>query len=189
MANALGKNWWVVLIQGVLAILFGIAAIMLPGLTLLTMVTLFGATAILDGIISFVGAFSSANPEAPRWLFVVRGVIGIAAGIATFAWPGLTALLLIYIIAARFLLTGVLEMVVAIALRKEIEHEWLLIVSGVLSIAAGVWFFAAPGDGALALAWMIGLFAVMTGATLIGASFRLRDLHKRLGVAEQASAA
>jgi uncharacterized membrane protein HdeD (DUF308 family) len=180
MLESFGKNWWVLVVQGVLAILFGIGALLLPGLTLVTLVAIFAASTILDGAITLVAAFTAAGPDMPRWWFIVRGLIGIAAGVAAFAWPGLTALLLIFVVAARFLLNGIVEIAAAIALRKEVQSEWLLVVSGALSIIAGAWFFAAPGDGALTLAWLIGLFAVMTCATLISAGLRLRGIHSRI---------
>jgi uncharacterized membrane protein HdeD (DUF308 family) len=180
MLDAFGKNWWALVIQGILAILFGIGALLLPGLTLATLVAIFGATAMLDGAIALVAAFTAAGPDTPRWWFISRGLIGILAGVAAFAWPGLTALLLIFVVAARFLLNGLIEIVAAVAMRKEPEHEWLLVVSAVLSIIAGIWFFAAPGDGAIALAWLIGLFAIMIGATLVGLGLRLRGVRSHL---------
>jgi uncharacterized membrane protein HdeD (DUF308 family) len=189
MVAALVRYWWVLIVQGVLAVLFGVAALLMPGLTLASLVAFFGIMAILDGAIALVGAFAVAGSGAPRWLFALRGVVGVAAGLAAFAWPAMTALALIYVVAARFVATGILEIVGAVALRKEIDGEWLLILSGVLSILAGAWFFLAPGDGALALAWLIGLFAVAIGAALIAGGVRLRGIAARSGSSERASPA
>jgi len=142
----------VLIVQGVLAILFGATAIMMPDLTLVTLIAIFGATAILDGAVSLVGAFTSAGPT------LHAGCSSCAVLVASgrrgrIQLAGLTALLLIYVIAARFLMVGVLEIVSAVSMRKEIDDEWLLVVSGVLSIAAGIWFFLHLGRSAH-LAWL-----------------------------------
>jgi uncharacterized membrane protein HdeD (DUF308 family) len=180
MLRSLGENWWVLVVQGVLAILFGLGAIAWPGLTLLVLITLFGAYAIADGILALAGMFRTSGQGAPWWLFLLRGVVGIAAGLLTFAYPGMTALILVYFIAARALLSGIFEIVAALALRKEIEGEWLMIASGAVSALFGLVLFGAPGAGALALTWTIGIFALVIGAMLIALGFRVRGLHERL---------
>src|SRR6266581_1216765 len=115
MVRSLGKNWWMFVVQGIIAILFGVSAIVWPGLTLITLVTLFGASAIVDGVAALFAMFQASTTGTPWWLFLIRGLIGLVAGITVFAWPGLTAVLLVYVIGARFLLTGLTEIVAAIA--------------------------------------------------------------------------
>jgi uncharacterized membrane protein HdeD (DUF308 family) len=180
MLAAVGKNWWLLLVQGAVAILFGLGAMLWPGATLAALIGLFGAFALVDGVMALVAMFKSASGTTPWWLWLLRGITGIAAGLATFAWPGLTALMLVYVIAARYLLDGLFEIVAAVQLRKEIQGEWLMVAGGALSVILGLWLFAAPGAGALALAWMIGIFAIVIGGTLIALGFRVRGLHERL---------
>jgi uncharacterized membrane protein HdeD (DUF308 family) len=183
MLRSLGENWWVVVAQGVLAILFGIGAIGWPGLTLVALIALFGGYAIADGILALVGLFRASGQGTPWWMFLLRGIVGIGAGLGTFAYPGLTALILVYFIAARALLSGIFEVVGAVALRKEIENEWLLFAAGVVSIVFGVVLFRDPGAGALALAWTIGVFALISGGLLIALGFRVRGLRERVQTA------
>jgi uncharacterized membrane protein HdeD (DUF308 family) len=170
----------VLVVQGIASVLFGLGALSWPGLTLAVLIALFAGYAVVDGVLALFAMFGEAGSGSPRWVLLLRGVTGIAAGIAAFAWPGMTALLLVYVIAARALLSGIVEIVGATMLRKEIEGEWLMIASGALSILFGLWLFAAPGAGALALAWTIGIFAILIGALLIALGFRLRGLHERL---------
>jgi uncharacterized membrane protein HdeD (DUF308 family) len=189
MLRALGRNWWVLVVQGGAAVLFGLGAMAWPGLTLAVLIALFGAYALVDGVLALVSMFGAREQGTPWWVFLLWGVAGIGAGLAAFAYPGMTALILVYFIAARALLSGIFAIVAAIALRKEIEGEWLMVASGALSVILGVWLFAAPGEGALALTWTIGFFAVVIGILLIVLGFRLRGLHERLqpsGGAQQA---
>jgi uncharacterized membrane protein HdeD (DUF308 family) len=186
MLRSLTQSWWVFLVQGVAAILFGIGALGWPGLTLAVLIGLFSAFAIVDGVVALVAMFQAKEQDPPRWLFLLRGIVGIAAGLGALAYPGMTVLFLVFVIAARSLLSGILEIAAAIALRKELEHEWLMIASGVLSILFGIVLFGAPGAGALALAWMIGLFALAIGGLLVWLSFRLRGLRGRLETPQSA---
>ncbi len=168
-------NWWALAIRGVLAVLFGIATFFLPGLTLATLVFLFGAYAIVEGVFNLIAAVRGRGSEQPWWALVIEGLVSIAAGIVTFALPGLTTLVLLYVIAAWAVVTGVFEIVAAIRLRARIENEWWLALSGVLSIAFGVLMMIAPGAGALALVLWIGAYAVVFGAMLLALAFRLRS--------------
>jgi len=167
-----------VLLRGIAAIIFGILAFVWPGVTLLTLVFLWGAYAFVDGVFSLWAAISGRVAVAPRWWLAVVGIAGIIAGILTFAWPGITAGILLLFIAAWAIVIGALEVWGAIQLRKEIEGEWWLILSGLLSIAFGVILIVQPGAGALALAWLIAWYAILFGCTLIAFAFRLRKhLH------------
>ena len=140
-----------------------------------------GAYALTDGVFASMAAFAKRPPgESFPWTLLAIGVAGIAAGVVTFMYPGVTALILLYFIAAWHIVRGVFEIVVAIRLRKEIEGEGWLIVAGVLSVLFGLFLYARPGAGALALLWLIGTFALVLGVILIALGFRLKSLRPRL---------
>jgi uncharacterized membrane protein HdeD (DUF308 family) len=174
MLNALAKCWWVLLLRGIAAIVFGVLAFVWPGLTLVTLVLLYGAFALVDGVLSLIAAFSGSAKPVPTWWLVVVGVIGIAAGIVTFLWPGITAILLVLFIGAWALVHGIFEIIGAIQLRKEIDNEWMLILGGALSVLFGVVVLIAPGAGALGLIWAIATYAILFGITFIALALRLR---------------
>jgi uncharacterized membrane protein HdeD (DUF308 family) len=169
------RRWWVLLIRGVLAVLFGIMAFAMPGLTVLTLVLLFGAYALVDGLTAIWAAVTSR-----AWGLILFGILGILVAFYTFIFPGVTAIALLYLIAAWVLVRGIFEIVTAIQLRKEITNEWVLILSGFLSIIVGLLLFARPGAGVLAMAWVIGAYVLVSGLLLIILAFRVRGLHERL---------
>src|SRR5262247_1996866 len=175
MLHALAKSWWLLLLRGIAAIIFGILAFVWPGLTLVTLVLLYGAFALVDGVISLIAAFTGIAKPVPSWWLVVVGLLGIAAGIVTFAWPGITAILLVLFIGAWALVHGIFEIIGAIQLRKEIENEWMLILGGLLSVLFGGIILIAPGAGALALVWVIAAYAILFGLLTIALSWRLRQ--------------
>jgi uncharacterized membrane protein HdeD (DUF308 family) len=175
----LAENWWLLLLRGIAAIAFGLLAFFWPGLTLLALVFMWGIYAIADGILALWAAIASKGGEiAPRWWLAVVGIAGILAGALAFVWPGMTALILLMFIASWAIVIGVLQMWGAIRLRKEIEGEWLLGLSGLLSVAFGVIMFVQPGAGALAVVWLIGWFAILAGCVYIALAFQLKK-HKR----------
>jgi uncharacterized membrane protein HdeD (DUF308 family) len=174
--RAVAKNWWVLLIRGIAAIAFGVLAFVLPGITLLTLVALYAIYALVDGVLSLVAAFQNRPGSGPTWWLVISGVLGIAAGLLTLLWPGVTALLLILFIGAWSLVRGVFEIVGAIQLRKEIDNEWMLILSGAISVLFGAAVMILPGAGALALVWLIGIYAVLFGILMIALSLRLKKM-------------
>jgi uncharacterized membrane protein HdeD (DUF308 family) len=173
MLHALAKNWWLILLRGICAILFGVLTFIWPGVSLLTLILLYGAFALADGIFSIAAAITGNTPT-PRWWLAVVGLLGIAAGTMTFLWPGLTAIVLQVFIAGWAVAIGVFQIIGAIQLRKEIRDEWLLIAGGALSIVFGVILLAQPGVGALALLYVIGSYAVLYGVLLVSFSLRLR---------------
>jgi uncharacterized membrane protein HdeD (DUF308 family) len=175
MLQALAKNWWLMLLRGIVAIIFGVLAFIWPGVTLLTLVLFYGAYALVDGALAIGAAVAGPGTAGPRWWLAVVGVLGVAAGLLTFLWPGITAFVLLYFIAGWAIATGVFEIVGAIRLRKEIDNEWMLILSGVLSILFGVILIISPGAGALALIWVIGTYAILAGIIYIILAFRLRE--------------
>jgi uncharacterized membrane protein HdeD (DUF308 family) len=176
-AGVLARHWWAIVIRGLASIIFGILAFVMPGVTLAVLVLLFGAWALVDGIFNIIAALSGRSGSRSWWMVLLEGLVSVAAGLVTFFMPGLTALTLVYVISAWAIITGVLEVVAAIRLRKEITNEWWLALSGVLSIVFGALLAIAPGAGALALIFWIGAYAVVFGALLVGLGFRLRRRH------------
>jgi uncharacterized membrane protein HdeD (DUF308 family) len=179
LAN-LAHSWHWIALRGLFAVLFGIFAFIWPGITLAVLVLVWGAYAIADGVMALIAAYTMHEEGKPMGSLIVVGILGIAAGIVTFFWPGMTALVLLLFIASWAVLMGIFEIAAAIRLRKHIENEWLLALSGVVSIAFGVLMFLQPGAGALAVVWLIGSFAIFFGILLIALSFRLKGLASRL---------
>jgi uncharacterized membrane protein HdeD (DUF308 family) len=174
MLHDLAKNWWLVLLRGICAIIFGILAFVWPGITLLTLVILYGAFALADGVFALSAAVMGGSP-APRWWLAIAGLLGIGAGVLTFLWPGITALVLLFFIAGWAIASGVMQIVGAIRLRKEIEGEWLLIAVGVLSVIFGIALIVQPGLGLLTLVFIVGFYAIAYGILLVMLSLRLRN--------------
>jgi uncharacterized membrane protein HdeD (DUF308 family) len=174
LLHTLGRVWWLVLLRGIAAIVFGVLAWTWPGATLITLVLFWGAYALVDGVAALWGGWQAKDGGKPMWQVVLIGVLGIAAGIVTFLAPGVTAIALLLLIAGWAIVNGLLQVAAAIRLRKEIANEWLLILSGALSIVFGVLMVANPGAGALAVLWLIGAFAVVYGALLVVLAFKLR---------------
>jgi len=174
MLHALAKCWWLLLLRGLAAIAFGVLAFLWPGLTLVTLVLLYGAFALVDGVLSLVAAFTGGVKPVPTWWLVVVGLLGIAAGAVTFLWPGITAILLVLFIGAWALVHGIFEIIGAIQLRKEIDNEWMLILGGVLSVIFGAIVLIAPGAGALGLVWAIAAYSIVFGILFVALSLRLR---------------
>jgi uncharacterized membrane protein HdeD (DUF308 family) len=160
--------------RGAVALLFGVVAILWPGLTLLWLVALFAAYALVGGGAAIVGAVKNRLSDRGWWLVLLLGLTSVAAGTIAIFFPGLTALALVLVMGANALVTGVLEIVVAYRLRKIVQHEWLLILSGVAGIVFGVLVFLFPGAGALAMVWLISLYAILTGVLLLALAWRAR---------------
>ncbi len=171
------RNWWVLLLQGIVAILFGILALAWPGLTILALVAIFGAYALVDGIAAIAVAFAGRREHGVWWEMLLLGLVSVLAGVLTFLWPGITAVVLLVLIAAWAIVRGIFEIVAAVKLRKVIEHEWLLGAAGVLSILFGIILIARPLVGALAVVWMISVYALLFGVLAILLSLRLRRLR------------
>jgi uncharacterized membrane protein HdeD (DUF308 family) len=174
----LARNWWAVLLRGIAGVIFGIATFFAPEISLTALVLLFGAYALVDGALTIVSALRNRAATERWWVLLLEGIAGVAAGGVTFFWPEITALALLYLIAAWALVTGGLEIAAAIRLRKIISREWLLILSGMASVALGVLLVLFPGPGALGLVIWIGAYALIFGALLIALSFRLRSLGR-----------
>jgi uncharacterized membrane protein HdeD (DUF308 family) len=172
--QVLARNWWALALRGLFAILFGVAAFAWPSLTLAALVILFGAYALVDGVFALIAAVRAAEAHERWWLFVLEGLAGIIVGIITFVWPGITALVLLYLIAWWALVTGVLEIAAAIRLRRVIRREWTLVLGGLASVIFGLLLLYRPGAGALAVIWLIGIYALVFGVLFLMLGFRLR---------------
>jgi uncharacterized membrane protein HdeD (DUF308 family) len=176
LLETLKRHWWVPVLRGIAAIIFGIIAFIYPGLTLTVLVILFGAWVLVDGVFRVAGAIGHRASD-PDWGWqLVIGILGIVIGFLTFRAPGVTALALVIYIAAWALMIGVTEIVVAIRLRREIKGEWFLILMGLLSIIFAVILLWNPIPGALALVWLIGSYAIVFGILAMMFGFRLRSL-------------
>jgi uncharacterized membrane protein HdeD (DUF308 family) len=173
LLQLLSRNWWVLLLRGICGIVFGLLAFTWPGITLFSLVLLYGLFVGAEGILELIAAVRGGT-VAPRWWLAFAGVIALLACFATFYAPGVTALVLLYIIAAWAVVHGIFEVVGAIQLRKQIDHEWMLIFSGILSVAFGIMAFMWPRATALSLVWMIGAYAMIAGILCIGLSFKLK---------------
>ena len=158
--------------RGIAAVLFGLAALFWPGLTFLVLIVFFGVYALIDGIFAIVAGIRGSAGR--RWLLLAEGVLSVLAGLAVLFWPGISALVLLYVISFWAILTGLLRVVMAIWLRREIENEWLMILSGVLSVLFGVVLGALPGVGLLSLVWLVGIYALIFGVALIAFSLMVR---------------
>lgn len=170
----LGDAWGWILLRGLASIAFGAMAFLLPGLTIVVLVIMWGAWAFVDGITSLVTAFKARDGGKPVWPLVLIGVLGIGAGLITFFAPALAATTLLIFIAAWAIVTGVFEIVHAIRVRKGIDNEWLLILSGVLSVAVGFYMLSSPAGGALAIVWVIAAWSILFGVLLCSAAIRLK---------------
>jgi uncharacterized membrane protein HdeD (DUF308 family) len=176
MLQVMARNWWLLLIRGIAAVIFGIAVLVAPDIALAVLVLMWGVYAVVDGIFAIVAGFRGGPTVTNRWLTLLEGVIGVIAGVIAFVWPGITALALLYVVAAWAIFTGILELVAAIQLRKEITGEFWLGLGGVLSVIFGVLLFVFPGGGLLSLLWLLGAYAIAFGVALIFLSFRVRGL-------------
>ncbi len=180
MLRTLAQNWWAIVLRGVCAVLFGVGAFAWPGITLAVLVLLYGAYALVEGVLAVAWALVGRQAGPFPWGVLLAGLAGVAVGVVTFLYPGLTGLALLYLIAAWAIIRGIFEIIAAFHLRKEIENEWLLALSGLLSLALGVVLVVAPGAGALAVLWWIGGFAIVFGVLTIMLGFRLKGLKDRL---------
>jgi uncharacterized membrane protein HdeD (DUF308 family) len=174
----LARNWWALALRGVAAIVFALLAFALPGITLAVLVILFGAYAFIDGVFAIVSAIRAAQGHRPWGSFLIEGAVGIIIGLVTFFVPGVTLAFLIALVAIWAIVTGVFEIAAALRLRRHVPGEWLLILTGAISIIFGVLIFIAPIAGALVIVWWLGAYALLFGILLLLLAFRLRSLHR-----------
>jgi uncharacterized membrane protein HdeD (DUF308 family) len=174
LASILSRRWWLLLLRGLIAIAFGVVSWVQPGISLASLVLLFGAYSLADGVLNAWTALEGRREHEHWWVLFLEGLLGIGVGVLTFLAPALTALALLFYIAIWAIATGVLEIVAAIRLRKEIENEWMLIVAGLASVVFGVLLMAQPAAGALALLWLIASYAIFFGVLLVILAFKVR---------------
>ena len=176
------RNWWLVALRGVVALIFGVLTLFRPGVTLAVLILMFGAYAVANGVFTMVTAIAKRRGE-PRWVsLLISGALSIALGVLTFLMPSVTGFVLLYIIAAWAIVVGVSEIVTALKLRKVVTGEWLLVAAGVVSVLFGLLLVVSPGTGALAVTLWIGTYAVIVGILLVGLAFRLRSWGQAHGM-------
>ena len=174
-AETLVKNWWLFTLRGIFGIIFGCLALIFPGPTMLSLVILFSAYMLVDGVFGIVSAVRAIRRKEDRWgLLIVEGLLDIATGVVAFLWPGLTVIAFVWLIAAWAIVTG--GLMTAAGFRLNIDHgRWWLILGGLLSLAFGVLLIVTPLIGAVVLTWWIGAYAVAFGIALVIFSFKLRS--------------
>ena len=177
MEAVLKRYWWMFAVRGGFAVLYGLAAVVMPRLTLGVLIVLFGVFALANGIFAVGTALAARKEYEKWWVLLLEGAAGVIVGIGTIAWPQLTAVLLLFLIAGWAVATGILEILAGLAQPKEVGGDkWVLVLGGVISLLFGIFLFAQPGKGALAILWMIGVFAIVAGVVLITIGFRLKGM-------------
>jgi uncharacterized membrane protein HdeD (DUF308 family) len=181
MLGLVARDWWVFALRGIAALVFGILAFIWPETTLTVLVFLFGAYVLVDGV-SLLVALVRGDDVARRhgWAVGIMGVLGIVAGVVTFAWPGLTALSLLYLVAFWAIATGAFQVIAAIQLRRELDNEFWMALGGVASIVFGALLVASPGAGLISLVWLVGIWSVVFGVSSLGLAYRLHGIDSTL---------
>jgi len=180
LAAVLARNWWVLLLRGIVAILFGALTFASPGISLASLVLLFGAFCLADGLMAAWTALSNRKQKENGWLLLIGGLLGIGVGLLTIFQPTVTGLALLFYIAIWAIATGVVQVLTAIRLRQEIANEWMLILAGLASVAFGALLMLRPGAGALAVLWLIGSYAIVFGLLLVVLALEVRSVSRRL---------
>ena len=181
--HVISGPWWSWLLRGIAAIVFGVLAMLWPGITFLAFVAMFAAYALIDGVLHLTAAFRAPLGQ-PRWLLALQGILGIAVAALTFVWPGITALALLFLIGAWAIVGGAMRIALAIQLRKVIVGEWLLGLSGVMSIIFGVLVYVVPVAGVVGVAFMVGFYAIVLGIVMMSLAMRLRRFERTVGAAK-----
>lgn len=177
-AVELSRYWWAFILRGVLAIIFGVIAFVAPPVTIAALVLLFGAWATVDGVFHIASAIQDRDRSRSFWLAILEGVVSIIAGVLALVFPDVAAASFLLLIAAWSIITGLVEVMMAIRLREQITGELWLAIGGILSILFGVLIFLYPNSGAITIVWIIGAFAIAWGVTLISLGWRLRGVHQ-----------
>ncbi len=182
MLHNLSRNWVALIVRGIAAIIFGLLALLMPGITILVLVVLFGIYALIDGVVSFIAAFRTG--VGSHWPLLLEGIVGVLAGVLTLVWPNITAVVLSYLIGFWAIITGVFEIIAAVRLWRVFGHEWVLLLSGIISLIFGFFVLAVPLAGALAIVIWIAIYAMIFGLLLVGFGLRLRHWNRgRIGAA------
>jgi uncharacterized membrane protein HdeD (DUF308 family) len=181
ISTLVAQNWALFILRGIVALLFGALALIAPGPTLAALIIVFAFYAIVDGVLAIVAGLGA--PGQLRWLMVIGGILAVAIGVYTAFNPSVTATALVLLIGAFVLVRGAAEVGTAIAMRSVIPDAWLLVLSGLVAIAFGAYLLVAPGEGALALIYVIGFYAIFAGVMYIATGIRVRDFAKSLDAA------
>jgi uncharacterized membrane protein HdeD (DUF308 family) len=176
-SKIVSRIWWSLAIRGVLAILFGIVAFFYTGQTLLALIYVFGVFAVLSGIASLVAAVRAGEAHQRWGWLAASGILSVAIGIVAFAWPGVTALAFVFLIAAWAILTGMAEIAFALAFPDTLAHPWLAGLAGIISVIFGILLAVWPRSGAITLTWLVGIYAIVYGATMLYYAYRLQGLR------------
>lgn len=187
MLNQLTRNWWVVGLRGAFAVLWGILAIAWPGITLAMLVLLFGAFALIDGCVAVFSGITHGETLNRGWI-IAQGLAGVGVGVFTLLYPGVSMLVLVFLVAGWALVSGALQVITALELRKELRGEWFLVLSGVLSVVLGICIAAFPIAGAVTIVYIIGGYAIVFGLLLVALAFQLRSREAKphIGKAQMA---
>jgi uncharacterized membrane protein HdeD (DUF308 family) len=180
LADILSRYWWMTLLRGLFWILLGIAIFASPGISLVTLTLALGAVMFVDGIINVANAFGGRKEHDDWWVLLLVGLAGVGIGILTFRNPGITAIAVVFYVAIWAIATGLLEIVAAVRLRKQIQGEIWLALAGIASVIFGVWLVARPGAGALALLWLIALYSIAFGVLLLLLAFEVHSGARRI---------
>lgn len=176
--NPIAGSWWSLLVRGLIAIALGVAAFLLPAITLGALILVFGAYAVVEGVINIAGAWRRGHHHERWGALLFEGVVSVLAGVVAFLMPGITAFALVMLVAGWAIVTGIFELVAAVRLRKHIRGEWLLALCGVISILFGAYVFAFPIAGVLAITLWFGMYEILFGILLTTLGFKLRRLHR-----------
>jgi uncharacterized membrane protein HdeD (DUF308 family) len=187
MEGALKHGWWALLIRGIAAIIFGALCFAMPGVTIRVLIWLFGAFALVDGVFGLIAYLQAKKAGEDHGGLLFEALVGIAVGLAVLFWPGLTAVVLLYFIGGWAIMRGIFEIVAAVKLRKVIKGEFWMILGGIVSVLFGITLFARPGVGALAVIWIIGVYAIIFGIVLVGLAFVAKKLGKEITSATEAA--
>ncbi len=185
LSKLMSRFWWVLLLRGAVAILFGILALTSPGMTLGSLVLFFAAFAFVDGVSDVFHAFTGRDDNESWWVLLLEGLLGIAFGVITYQAPGITALMLLLYIGFWAIATGVMRIILAVRLRHEITGEWWMALGGVVSILFGMAMVSRPGAGALAVLTVIGIWSIVSGVTLVLLAFKVKSVGGKLGTLKE----
>ncbi len=176
MVQALANRWWIFLIRGLAGVIFGILAIVYPGSALVALTILFGAYAFVDGIFALAAAFTGIGGTR-WWALLLEGILGLVVAFYVWTQPAFSTVVLVYAVAFWAVITGIIEIVAGFQLRDVINNEWLYILAGVVSIIFGILVFRDVDAGAFAIAWTIGIYAILFGVMQLGLAFRLNGMR------------
>ncbi|MCE5229188.1 HdeD family acid-resistance protein [bacterium] len=182
-ANLLSRYWWIIMLRGILAIVFGLIVLAYPGISLASLILLFAAYVFVDGAGNVFHAFEGRHEHEHWWVMLLTGLAGMLVGVLTVGNPGLTALVILFYIAIWAIATGILQIVAAIRLRREIEGEFWMMLGGLVSVLFGMFLMGRPGAGALAILWLIGVYAIVSGIITTSLAFKMRSFVKRVTTA------